>query len=307
MVSETESGSAGAKHHRGTTMEHYAGIDVSLESASVCVVDGAADRSGGKIASEPDALIAWSGALGMAMTRIGLEAGPLSQWLYAAHEGGGLRGGADGDAACPRCLQGDAGEDRSQGCPRDRPTDAAGLVPAGSLQVAACAGSARAADGTQAAAEQAARRRDKPARRFTRLRLEGGQTTPRTFEARIRELVDGHPTLCSSSPRRCWRRAPPVGEFKALEKRLRRWRAPHARRAPHDHAWRRHDRRAHVSSAIDDPAVFGRRVRSGAHFGLTPGKYQSGETDVTGRISKIGDRGCEPRSTKPPTSSSPAR
>ena len=27
----------------------------------------------------------------------------------------------------------------------------------------------------------------------------------------------------------------------------------------------------------------------GAHFGLTPRKYQSGETDVTGRISKIGD------------------
>jgi transposase len=29
----------------------------------------------------------------------------------------------------------------------------------------------------------------------------------------------------------------------------------------------------------------------GAHFGLIPKKYQSGETDVTGRISKIGDGG----------------
>lgn len=29
----------------------------------------------------------------------------------------------------------------------------------------------------------------------------------------------------------------------------------------------------------------------GAHFGLTPKKYQSGETDITGRISKIGDEG----------------
>jgi transposase len=29
----------------------------------------------------------------------------------------------------------------------------------------------------------------------------------------------------------------------------------------------------------------------GAHFGLTPKKYQSGETDITGRISKIGDGG----------------
>ena len=38
MVS-TESGFACAKHHRGMTMKHYAGIDVSLEGSSVCVVD----------------------------------------------------------------------------------------------------------------------------------------------------------------------------------------------------------------------------------------------------------------------------
>jgi transposase len=42
-------------------------------------------------------------------------------------------------------------------------------------------------------------------------------------------------------------------------------------------------------SAIDDPARFKSSRSVGAHFGLTPTKYQSGETDVTGRISKIGD------------------
>jgi transposase len=41
--------------------------------------------------------------------------------------------------------------------------------------------------------------------------------------------------------------------------------------------------------AIDDPARFKSSRMVGAHFGLTPKKYQSGETDVTGRISKIGD------------------
>ena len=45
------------------------------------------------------------------------------------------------------------------------------------------------------------------------------------------------------------------------------------------------------SSAIDDPARFRSSRMVGAHFGLTPRKYQSGETDVTGRISKIGDHG----------------
>jgi transposase len=43
------------------------------------------------------------------------------------------------------------------------------------------------------------------------------------------------------------------------------------------------------TSAIDDPARFRRSCMVGAHFGLTPKKYQSGETDVTGGISKVGD------------------
>src|ERR1700746_562935 len=72
-------------HHRGTTMEHYAGIDVSLESASLCVVDatGRIVREA-KVASEPEPLVTWFQSLGFALSRIGLEAGPLSQWLYAA-------------------------------------------------------------------------------------------------------------------------------------------------------------------------------------------------------------------------------
>ena len=44
-------------------------------------------------------------------------------------------------------------------------------------------------------------------------------------------------------------------------------------------------------AAVDDPARFRSSKAVGAHFGLTPRKYQSGETDVTGRISKIGDAG----------------
>ena len=72
-------------------MEHYAGIDVSLECSSVCVVDasGKIVREG-KVASEPEALIAWFGSLGFGLERIGLEAGPLSQWLYAAMRQAGL-------------------------------------------------------------------------------------------------------------------------------------------------------------------------------------------------------------------------
>ena len=63
-------------------MEHHAGIDVSLERASVCVVDatGRIVRQA-KVASEPEALVGFFRGSGLAVTRIGLEAGPLSQWL----------------------------------------------------------------------------------------------------------------------------------------------------------------------------------------------------------------------------------
>jgi transposase len=43
------------------------------------------------------------------------------------------------------------------------------------------------------------------------------------------------------------------------------------------------------TSAIDDPGRFRRSRAVGAHFGLTPKKYQSGETEVTGGISRVGD------------------
>jgi transposase len=65
-------------------MEQHAGIDVSLKLSSVCIVDtsGKIVRET-KVASEPEALIAFFKGLSIPVTRIGLEAGPLSQWLHA--------------------------------------------------------------------------------------------------------------------------------------------------------------------------------------------------------------------------------
>ena len=66
-------------------MDHFAGIDVSLEQSSVCEVDatGQIVREA-KVASEPEALITFLTGLNLPLVRIGLEAGPLSQWLQAA-------------------------------------------------------------------------------------------------------------------------------------------------------------------------------------------------------------------------------
>src|SRR3954463_2254557 len=78
-------------HRRGTAMDHYAGIDVSLERSSVCVVDGTGKIvREAKVAREPEALVAFFGQLGLPLTRVGLEAGPLSQWLHAGLTGAGF-------------------------------------------------------------------------------------------------------------------------------------------------------------------------------------------------------------------------
>ena len=42
-------------------------------------------------------------------------------------------------------------------------------------------------------------------------------------------------------------------------------------------------------TAVDEPGRFGSSKAVGAHFGLTPKRYQSGETDVMSGISKVGD------------------
>jgi transposase len=66
----------------------------------VCVVDatGKIVREA-KVVSEPEALIAWFGSGSSSLARIGLEAGPLSQWLYAAMREAGLPVAVVGDAA----------------------------------------------------------------------------------------------------------------------------------------------------------------------------------------------------------------
>jgi transposase len=66
-------------------MEHFAGLDVSVNETSVCIVDetGRIVREV-KVASEPGALLTVLNRGAYPFKRIGLEAGPLSQWLYSA-------------------------------------------------------------------------------------------------------------------------------------------------------------------------------------------------------------------------------
>jgi transposase len=272
-------------------MDHYAGIDVSLESSSVCVVDasGRIVREA-KVASEPEVLIAWFGGLGISLARIGLEAGPLSQWLYAGMREAGL---------AVELLETRHVRDAFKAMPvkTDR-KDARGiaqLMRLGWFRAVHC----KSLPAQELRALLTARKQVQGKRHDLEMSLRGilrgfglkvGPTTPRSFEGRVRELVDGHATLLAVADALLAARAVLSEQLGKLQKRLV--------------SLAREDTRARLLmstpgvgvivaltyvAAIDDPGRFRSSKAVGAHFGLTPKKYQSGETDVTGRISKIGD------------------
>ena len=66
-------------------MDYFAGLDVSVKDTSVCIVDGTGKIvREGKVASEPEALLTVLRDTAYRFKRIGLEAGPQSQWLFSA-------------------------------------------------------------------------------------------------------------------------------------------------------------------------------------------------------------------------------
>jgi transposase len=280
-----------SKHHRGTTMNHYAGIDVSLECSSVCVVDanGRILREA-KVASEPEALIAWFRASGLDLERIGLEAGPLSQWLFAAMKAAGLAV----ELLETRHVR-KAFEAMPVKSDRNDARGIAQLMRLGWFRPVHC----KSMDAQEVRAMLTARKLVQSKLRDVENSLRGtlrgfglkvGKTTEREFAGRIEELVSGHPRLEVIAQALLAVRAVLQKEFTAFERQPRKM--------------ARTDARTRLlmstpavgpivaltyASAVDDPSRFKSSKQAGAHFGLTPKKYQSGETDYTGRISKIGD------------------
>ena len=72
-------------------MEHFAGLDVSVKETSICTVDdtGRIVREV-RVASEPQALLQVLVNPAYRLKRVGLEAGPLSQWLFSGLAEAGL-------------------------------------------------------------------------------------------------------------------------------------------------------------------------------------------------------------------------
>jgi transposase len=272
-------------------MDYYAGIDVSLECSSICVVDGTGKVvREGKAASEPPALIAWFASLGRELTRVGLEAGPLSQWLYARMKEAGL---------AVELLETRHVRNAFQTMPvktdRNDARRVAELMRLGWYRSVHCKSMSAQETRAMLTARKLVQCKLRDVENSVRGVLRGfglkvGKATERSFAARIRHLVAGHPRLERIAEALLAVHAILLREFNAFEKDIRKM--------------ARSDTRARLlmttpavgpivsltyAAAIDEPGRFKSSKRAGAHFGLTPTKYQSGQTDFSGRISKIGD------------------
>ena len=272
-------------------MEHYAGIDVSLQQSSVCVVDatGRIVREA-KVSSEPEALVDFFRRLGLSLTRVGLEAGPLSQWLHAGLAGAGFEAVLLETRHVKAALS-------AMVVKTDR-KDARGIAqllrmgwyrpvhrkspPA--QEVRALLVGRKLLQGKLLDVELSIR----GLLRGFGLKL--GEVSKGRFAARVRELATGQPMLERVVEPMLRARDALRSEYLTLHRAV-------LAIVREDAVCRRLMSVPGVgalvavtfTSAVDDPARFRHSRDVGAHFGLTPKKYQSGETDVTGGISKVGD------------------
>jgi transposase len=272
-------------------VEHYAGIDVSLERSSVCVVDatGKIVREA-KVVSEPEALVAFLGQLGLPLTRVGLEAGPLSQWLHAGLTAAGFAAVLLETRHVKAALS-------AMVVKTDR-KDARGIAQL--LRMGWYRPVHRKSLPAQEIRALLAGRKLLQAKlRDVELSIRGilrgfglkvGEVSKGRFAARVEELVAGHEMLETIVGAMLRAREGLRAEFVRLHRRM-------LAIVRDDAVCRRLMTVPGVGAlvavtfktAVDDPGRFRTAKAVGAHFGLTPKRYQSGETDVTGGISKVGD------------------
>jgi transposase len=272
-------------------MEQYVGLDVSLEQTSVCVVDGGGKVIWqGKCASTPEAIAATIRAKAPAVVRIGLESGPLSSWHWHELRKLGL------PVVCLDARHAKAAL-ALQLNKSDR-NDARGLaqiVRTGWYrEVAVKSVDSQLVRSMLTTRAQLVRMRVDLANQIRGVLkpfgLIAGKGGGQPFAERVRTLVAGGPLQeVAEALLSAWRA---IGEqIAALSRRL----VAVARR---DEAVRRLMTAPGVGtlvaltyvSVVDDPERFARSSSVGAYVGLTPRRYQSGEEDHTGHISRCGDK-----------------
>ena len=272
-------------------MDHFAGLDVSVKETSVCIVDdeGKIIREV-KVASEPDALLSVLANPAYRFKRIGLEAGPLSQWLFSALAEAGL------SVICVETRHMRAAL-KAQINKTDR-NDARGIAQmmrAGlyrpvhvktlrSQKLRMLLTHRKLLQSKAIAIENDLRA---TLRNFG---LKVGVVGTSKFEARIKDLVQSLPDLAVLIEPLLVVRRVLRDQITVLHRRL-------LTIVKDDEVCQRLMTIPGVGpvvaltyrATVDVPARFRNSKAVGAVFGLTPSKYQSGENDRTGGISRCGD------------------
>jgi transposase len=273
-------------------MEYFAGLDVSLEETSICLVEAAGTIvREARVESEPSAIVDWFKQIGLRVTRLGLEAGPLSPWLQSALAAAGLpavcietrrmRGATllmavktdrvDARAIAHAMRVGwytevhvkSAAGQELRLLLRNRKTlmehrvaldnEIRGTLKAFGIKLGSVS------EARFAAAAVAAIEAQRPSLLALVEPMLAARAALRRSCAALHRLVlvaVGGSAVC-----RRFMTVPGVGDVVALS----------------------------VMTGIDDPRRFARSRCVAAHFGLTPRKYASGQVDRNGAISKCGD------------------
>ena len=272
-------------------MDYFAGLDVSVKDTSVCIVDGTGKIVREvKVASEPDALLQVLKNPAYRFKRIGLEAGPLSQWLFSALAEAGLPVICVETRHMRAVLQAQINK-------TDR-NDARGIAQMmrvglycpvhvktlRSQKLRTLLTHRKLLQSKAIAVENDLRG---TLRNFG---LKVGMVGTVRFEARVRELVADIPDLVNL-----------VEPLLVVRRVLREQLAVLHRRllaiVKDDEVCRRLMTIPSVGpvvaltfrATVDVPARFRKSKSVGAAFGLTSAKYQSGEINHSGTISKCGD------------------
>jgi transposase len=272
-------------------VKHYLGIDVSLEACSLCLVDGEGRIvREGKVASEPEAILVWLKTAKIAPERVGLEAGPLSHWLHA--------GLTDADLEVTLLETRHVKAALSAMAIKTDRNDARGIAQLLRLgwfkpvhAKALLAQEGRALLTARKLLVDKVRDLESSLRGLLRnFGLKVRRIGKAGFAGRIRTLVAGQATLELIT-------APLLEARDALRRELAELHRAVMRLARECSTCRRLMTAPGVGaivaltfkSTIDDPARFARSRDVGPYLGLVPRRYQSGETDYAGSITRIGD------------------
>jgi transposase len=277
--------------HGRYAMTHHVGLDVSVRHTSICIVDDAGEITREvRVPSEPHAIIAVLTAPGIVCRRIGLEAGPLSQWLFHALAQAGL------PVICVETRHMKAALS-AQVNKTDR-NDARGIAQMMRVGLyrpvhvkTQVSQEKRMLLTSRKLLQAQIRALENDLRGSLRtFGLKVGAVSVGRFEERVRALMIGLPVLAAIVEPLLAVRAALRAQFVVLHRMLlglvrsdplcaRLMSVPGVGPVV----------ALTFQATVDQPQRFAKSKAVGAHFGLTPRRHSSGETDYSGRISKCGD------------------